>query len=423
MKKQIVGILGSTGSIGQSALRVLSAPSGGNFTIGLLAAGSSWKEFVGQVNRQSPLWIYLDDPSARRRAMKKLTPMKTADHGVSKGSRWLINRAQLLRSLAQDSYDRLVVALSDFEFAAQALESALGRRDRKIVVLAASKEPMVVMGSYFRFLAERNGHQLIPVDSEPSAIFQCLGGNFKGAQDIHRIILTASGGPFYRNSVKHELVTPQMALRHPTWTMGRKITIDSATMVNKALEAMEIEELFGLSLDQIKIRIHPQSVIHSMVEFKNSSVIAQAGVADMALPIHYGLWWPRAASHASPARRIDWDSLRRLDFDEPDLRQFPCLAVALEAARFKGHERFVARSAFLGADEALVHRFINGELSYAQFPLVMRKAVNRALAVFSSKSVREKTLKAALEVFYWAQDFVNHWNGRLFVDRRQEVSA
>lgn len=243
--------------------------------------------------------------------------------------------------------------------------------------------------------AERWEARIVPVDSEPSAIFQCLAGVKPGRYDaeVSRVFLTASGGPFYSFKGPLSGVTPARALRHPRWNMGPKITVDSATLMNKGLEAIEIKNLFSLPVSKIEVLIHPQSVVHSGVEFRDGSVLAQLSLPDMKLPIQYALTWPdRAPSLAAP---LDLCRLSRLDFARPDLKRFPCLELAFEAARRGG----LSPAALNAANEVAVERFLAGRLRFTDIPAVAEKV----LAACRGGSCGRLTLAGAVEADSWAR--------------------
>lgn len=242
--------------------------------------------------------------------------------------------------------------------------------------------------------AERWQARIIPVDSEPSAIFQCLAGLKPGQYDaaVSRVFLTASGGPFYAHKGSLDGVTPAQALKHPRWSMGPKITVDSSTLMNKGLEAIEIQNLFSLPISKVQVLIHPQSVVHSGVEFRDGSVLAQLSWPDMKLPIQYALTWPdRAPSLAEP---LDFFRLARLDFARPDFRRFPCLELAFDAARRGG----VYPAVLNAANETAVEAFLGGRLPFTGIPRVVEKT----LAACRGGGGR-LTLGAAVEADGWAR--------------------
>jgi 1-deoxy-D-xylulose-5-phosphate reductoisomerase len=234
-------------------------------------------------------------------------------------------------------------------------------------VALANKEALVAAGDIVMELALRTGVDIIPVDSEHSAIFQCLGKSSK--KSVNKLILTASGGPFYRLKKKMSSVTVAEALAHPTWKMGQKITIDSATLINKGLEAIEAHHLFGVPMDKIEIVIHPQSVVHSLVEFLDGSVLAQMSNPDMRLPIQYALTYPdRVKSRVKP---LALDKVRALEFFKPDFKRFPCLKLALKAAGAGGTMPAVMNA----ANEAAVKAFLNKRIGFDAIPAIITKVM------------------------------------------------
>lgn len=247
------------------------------------------------------------------------------------------------------------------------LEPLLAAINAGKTIALANKEALVVAGDLIMAAAHKKSVAILPVDSEHSAIFQCLKNEPPRA--VRRIMLTASGGPFYRSSKPHGDITVEDALAHPTWKMGRKITIDSATLMNKGLEAIEASHLFGIGLDRIDIVIHPQSIVHSLVEYVDHSVIAQMSQPDMRLPIQYALTWPERIPTRIP--HLDLPSVGTLTFGTPDFRRFPCLELALSAGRKGGTLPAVMNA----ANEVAVKRFLAGEIGFAGIPNVIRRVM------------------------------------------------
>jgi 1-deoxy-D-xylulose-5-phosphate reductoisomerase len=262
-----------------------------------------------------------------------------------------------------------------------------------IDVALANKEPLVMAGGVIMALAERSGARLLPVDSELSAIFQCLQG--QPPEALERILLTASGGPFAKLTKEElEQVTPDQALKHPNWQMGPKVTIDSATLANKGFEVFEVKWLFGVEFRQIEVVVHHQSVIHSLVEFHDSSVLAQLGWPDMRTPIQYALFYPDRVRNELP--RLNLAQASPLTFAEPDVDKFPCLQLARQAA-----ESGSAYPAVLnGADEAAVELFLQGKISFPGIP----DAIERALNAYPGGDVR--SIEDAVAADRWAGAYV-----------------
>jgi 1-deoxy-D-xylulose-5-phosphate reductoisomerase len=346
-----IAVLGSTGSIGTSSLEVIGAlPE--RLALRGVAARSSWQLLGQQTERFAPRWAVLSDSSLKgvvpRSAFSSKTELLFGPEGVE-------------RVAADPETNVIVTGIVGFAGLAgtwAALEA--GKR-----VCIANKETLVVAGPLVMDLARRRGAQVLPVDSEHSAIFQALQSGRKA--EVRRIVLTASGGPF-RNLSAAELenVTPAMALAHPTWNMGRKITVDSATMMNKALEVIEAKWLFGLEVDQIEVVVHPQSVVHSFVEFIDGSVVGQLSPPDMKLPIQYALTWPDRMPGVSP--KLDWTKRFQFDFEPPDLERFPALALGFEVARRGG----TCGAVLNAANEAAVERFLNNDLRFCDIPRACR---------------------------------------------------
>ena len=262
-------------------------------------------------------------------------------------------------------------------------------------IALANKETLVCAGKLVMSEAKKNGVKILPVDSEHSAIFQSLNGeNYK---EIEKVILTASGGPF-RGKKKEELlnVTKNEALKHPNWSMGRKISIDSSTLMNKGLEVIEAKWLFDVEVDQIDVVVHPQSIIHSMVQFNDSSVIAQLGCPDMRLPIQYALTYPERLENGF--ERLDLTKIATLTFEEPDLETFPCLQLAYETLKMGGTYSAVLNS----ANEVLVEAFLEDKIGFYDIP----KYIKETLDVH--KSIEEPTLEEILEVDRWTREYVKN---------------
>jgi len=330
-----VAILGSTGSIGRQALEVAAAHPG-RIEIVALAAHGNHALLAEQAHKFGVTDVALADADAARRVQSALTRSR-----VGSGPEAVV-------ALAEHTHADVVL---------NALVGAAGLRATMTALSAgktlalANKESLVVGGELV--MAAAKPGQLLPVDSEHSAIFQCLLGEH--TRDVMRIWLTASGGPF-RGRTRAQLasVTAEDALAHPTWTMGPKITIDSSTLMNKGLEAIEAHHLFGVSLDRIKIVVHPQSCVHSMVEYADGSVKAHLGATDMRIPIQYAFSYPRRWE--APVTPVDFASLARLDFAEPDYETFRCLGIALEAGRAGG----TAPAVMNAANEIAVAAFLAG---------------------------------------------------------------
>ncbi len=347
MKKQgrmkRIAVLGSTGSIGTSTLDVIAAhPQEMELTA--ITAHNSWKQLAEQSQQFHPRWAVLSNP-------EQASSISKSDFAA--GTEVLFGDDQIERVASSADVDVVICGI----VGAAGLKGAWAAVEAGKTVGIANKETLVVAGPLIMDLAARSQATLLPVDSEHNAIFQALQAG--SPRDVKQVILTASGGPF-RGFSPAELkdVTPEKALAHPTWEMGPKITIDSATMMNKALEIIEAKWLFNLTSDQISVVVHPQSIVHSMVEFVDGSVIAQLSPPDMRLPIQYALTYPdRKAGLNTP---MDWSRSFELTFEPPDLEAFPALRLGYEVAEQGG----TCGAVLNAANEAAVERFLSGELRF-----------------------------------------------------------
>lgn len=349
MKKVV--ILGSTGSIGRQTLDVIrNLP--GKFMVTGLAAGKNWRLLAEQIKEFQPLYAVLSGAGELALLKSELDPGKIPELG------WGRKGLESLASMSEA--DLVVVAVSG---AAGISPTIAALRSGKNIALA-NKETLVAAGQLVMELSSQKKTNIYPVDSEHSALWQCLNGN---KQDVvEKIILTASGGPFRELSAAElENVTVEMALRHPNWNMGKKVTIDSATLMNKGLEVIEAKWLFGVNYSQIEVLVHPQSIIHSAVEFIDGSIIAQIGAPDMRLPIQYALTYPERTS--GPATRLKMAELQGLTFETPDIERFPSLRLAFEAGRTGGTMPAVLNA----SNEVAVDWFLKGALSFNGIPDVV----------------------------------------------------
>ena len=355
--KKIV-ILGSTGSIGVNALKVIDK-LGPDYGLLGITAHSNMKSFLRQIHKFKPKYVTIFDFDAHK-ALKKLLPKNIKL--LAPGVEGLCEMSSLKEA------DIVLNAVSGSVGFAPLIASI---RASKHIALA-NKEPMVMAGENIMKEAFRWKANIIPVDSEPSAIFQCLQ-NYK-AKDyddaISRIFLTASGGAFYKYKRSLEKVTPAMALKHPNWSMGAKITIDSSTLMNKGLEAIEIKNFFGVSIKKINVMVHPQSIIHSAVELKDKSVLAQMSLPDMKLPIQYAITYPERLT--CPVKPMDFFKLAKLDFIKPDFKKFPCLELSFDSARKGGSYPCVLNA----ANEIAVDSFLKGQIGFCDIPKVIAKTLS-----------------------------------------------
>jgi 1-deoxy-D-xylulose-5-phosphate reductoisomerase len=377
-----VSILGSTGSIGLTALSVARHLKD-RVKIHSLAAGKNAQELLRQTREFRPALIGLRDEVQGAWLRTQVAKIK------GKRPRVLIG-AQALEEVAGSKGSDMV--LTSVVGAAGLVPTLRAIRAGKDLALA-NKETLVAGGELVRAEVKKYGVSILPVDSEHNAIFQCLSG-ISGHSELKRLILTASGGPF-RKASKASLkkVTQAQALKHPTWTMGAKITIDSATLMNKGLEVIEAHWLFGVDFDRISVMVHPQSVIHSMVEAVDGSVLAQLGPTDMSLPIQFAFTYPQRM----PARvkALDFFELNALTFEAPDLQRFPCLALAYAAGRLGG----AAPAALNAANEITVDAFLKGKLDFMGIPRILAAVLKR----FSTQPKLKLSLNSILETDAWAR--------------------
>lgn len=380
-RRRIV-VLGSTGSIGTNCLDVVDH-LGNRLEVLGLSAHSSGEALLEQARRYRPRWIALTDEEAARRFDAAQLPT---------GCRLLCGPDAVAEMVQDTEVDIVVAAI----VGAAGLLGTWSALEAGKTVAVANKETFVLAGALVTELAARRGGRLLPVDSEHSAIFQALQGSLP--QTIERIVLTGSGGPF-RGRSRAELaeVAVEEALRHPTWRMGPKITIDSATLTNKALEVIEARWLFALPPERIEVIIHPESVIHSFVEFVDGSVLAQLSPPDMRLPIQYALMYPERV--AGPARRLNWRELTAWHFEQPDHETFPALQLGYEVARRGG----TCGAVFNAANEAAVERFLKGDLAFLDISRACRAVLD------SHPYSPTPTLAELLACDRWARQEVGRW--------------
>jgi 1-deoxy-D-xylulose-5-phosphate reductoisomerase len=373
-----IAILGSTGSIGQSALAVVDAHADRLQVVGL-AAGENADLFAAQIARYRPRIATMASGSALDRLKQT---------GVSDVTFSGPGRDGLVDVASHPDVDLVLCASAGTE----GLEAVIAAIEHGKAVALANKEVLVMAGGIVTEAASRRGVAILPVDSEHNAIHQCLHG--RAASEIRRLVLTASGGPFRGRSASELTgVTAQDALRHPTWRMGRKITIDSATLMNKGLEVIEAHWLFDVRADQIEVVIHPQSVVHSMVELTDGSIIAQLGVADMRLPIQYAFSYPER--WPAPLPPFDLTRAARLEFDVPDTQAFPCLRLAYRALDAERSLPVVLNA----ANEVAVSRFLDGRIGFRSIPQVIE------LTMDAHRPVQVAGLAEVRAVDEWAREY------------------
>ena len=377
-----VTILGSTGSIGTSTLDVI-ASSGGTLRAFAISAHNSLATLLEQAKRFRPRFVVVTDPEAAARHDWSDLPPEVE---------LLVGPRGVAEAVTHDDVDVVVSAV----VGSAGLHGTWAATKAGKTVALANKETLVMAGALVTSLAARSGSAILPIDSEHSAVFQALQAGQRA--DLKRIILTASGGPFRNHSAEQlARVTVEEALAHPTWAMGPKITVDSATMMNKALEIVEARWLFDLSADQIDVVVHPQSVVHSMVEFVDGSVIAQMSPPDMRLPIQYALTYPQRCE--SVARKLDLTQALRLDFFPPDYDRFPALTLGLEAARTGGTTGAVLNA----ANEAAVASFLAGELDFVDIVPACRSVLDH------HEFDPNPSLEQLMELDSWARQEVSRW--------------
>ncbi len=353
MKK--IALLGSTGSIGTQTLDIVSLHPE-RFQITALTAGSNIELLMEQAKKYSPNLVCLSTKELAEQAASEL------DSSI----RIVYGEDGLIEAAAEANADVVVTAI----VGSRGLPATLAAIESGKNVALANKETLVTAGHIVMERAKRKGVSIIPVDSEHSALFQCLNG--ERLHDVSKLTLTASGGSFRdRTREQLEYVTIADALSHPNWSMGAKVTIDSATMVNKGLEVIEAHWLFEMPYEKIEVLIHPESIIHSFVEFKDHSVIAQMGDPDMRVPIQYALTYPHRIG--SPAKSLDLAAMSKLTFRGMDYERFPCLRLAFECGRL-GRS---APTVFNAANEIAVARFLNGEISFIDIERVLQTVVER----------------------------------------------
>lgn len=378
MKK--ISILGSTGSIGTQTLDVVRKNKD-KFEVVAISANSSIDLLLEQILEFNPKYVAVyNEESAKK--LKDMIP-NNIDIEILSSMEGLVKICEL------EEVDVVLTAVVGMI----GLVPTMAAIKAKKTIALANKETLVTAGEIVMREAKKNNVEILPVDSEHSAIFQCLNGERK--KDIEKIILTASGGPF-RGKKKEELikVTKNEALKHPNWDMGRKISIDSSTLMNKGLEVIEAKWLFDVDVEDIDIVVHPQSIIHSMVSFRDSSVMAQMGCPDMRLPIEYALTYPGRSE--TDFERLDLAKIATLTFEKPDMETFPCLELAFKALKLGGTYPAVLNS----ANEVLVNEFLNDKIGFYDIPYY----IERSLDQHNNRS--NPTLEDILEVDKETREFL-----------------
>jgi 1-deoxy-D-xylulose-5-phosphate reductoisomerase len=376
MKKVV--LLGSTGSIGTSTVKVAEdLPQ--RIQLIALGAGNNTSLLLEQTRRHKPMAVSVNDPAKARELQNTL----------GNGTRVLCGEDGLVELATLPEADIVLIAIVGTAGLKPALAAIRAGKD----IAVASKEILVMAGEIVMSEARKHGVRVLAVDSEHSAIFQCLDG--KPAGSVRKLLLTASGGPFRDKTAwpkeKFSEITVERALKHPSWVMGKKITIDSATLFNKALEMIEARWLFDIEMARVAVVVHPQSVVHSMVEFVDGSIVAQLSTPDMCLPIQYALTYPDRA--ASDRVRTDFAKLGQLTFEEPDLERFPALSLARRAGEISGTLPAVLNA----ANEVAVEAFVNRKISFSRITETVRRTLD------AHKVIEHPTLPQILEADAWAR--------------------
>lgn len=348
-----VFVLGSTGSIGVNTLNVIrNFPE--HFKVSALTVNTNTTLLLEQVNEFKPGWVVVKNKEAAINLENQLPA----------GCKLLVGTAGLITAASEIDYDIFLGAMVGYAGLAPTMEAI--KRGKRIAL--ANKETLVVAGEVVKNYCEKYGAEIIPVDSEHSAIYQCLVG--ENIADVEKLIITASGGPFFNKDKSFfDHATVEEALNHPNWEMGNKITIDSATMMNKGLEVIEARWLFGLPTNKIDVVIHPQSIIHSMVQFRDGSIKAQMGLPDMKLPIQYALTYPERFENKF--ERTDLAAIGTLSFYEPDFEKFECLKLAFDVLEIGGTAPCVLNA----ANEIAVEKFLNKEIKFSTIPVLIEKTL------------------------------------------------
>jgi len=377
--KRRISILGATGSIGVNALKVVSHLEN-ELEVVYLSANKNMTLLIKQIKKYKPKAVCIVDEESYNQVKQEVQLLNTEI---------LFGRSGLLELAKRSDVDVMLNAL----VGAPGMEPTLLAIKAGVDVALSNKESLVMAGNIIKKAQEQSGAEIFPVDSEHSAIWQCLVG--EELEDLNRIILTGSGGPFRQKDLSlFSKITVKEALNHPNWDMGEKITIDSATMMNKGLEVIEAYWLFRIDPDQINIIVHPQSIIHSMVEMKDGSVKAQMGVPDMKVPIQYALTYPRHIE--ATWEKLNLINCADLTFEKPDYNRFPCIALG-----FKVLERFGSSGAALNlSNDYAVYRFLNEEIQFTDIPRINESVLEE------HPWIEEPSLEDLLELDEWVKNYV-----------------
>jgi 1-deoxy-D-xylulose-5-phosphate reductoisomerase len=378
-----LSILGSTGSIGQNALKVVDNLKD-DFQVVYLTANTNHELLVEQALKYKPQAVNIINSSSGKIIEDKLR---------NENIEVLVGREGLLELARRSNIDLVLNAL----VGTAGMEPTLLALESGVDVALSNKESLVMAGSLVKQIQEKSGANIYPVDSEHSAIWQCLQGENK--EDVDKIILTGSGGPFRTRDIDTFAdITPQEALRHPNWDMGQKITIDSATMMNKGLEIIEAYWLFDIPVDNIDVVIHPQSIIHSMIEMKDGSVKAQLGVPDMKVPIQYALTYPRHIE--TDWERLDFVKLKEMTFEAPNYKRFPCMELAFDSL----HQLGTMPAVLNVANEFAVYRFLKNEILFTDIPKIVSGACDK------HNWIESPNLNDLQNIIDWSKEFVKSYN-------------
>ena len=378
-----VAIAGSTGSIGKQTLEVISASKLGDYEVVAIMANASVAEVIAQARTFKPKMVVITDESARINVARELL---ITDPKIE-----VVGDSALMCDIAD------VVVNGVVGFAGLSVTIATLKAGKRLAL--ANKESLIAAGPVVAPLRKIAGAEIVPVDSEHCAIHQCLRSSDNNSREVAKLLLTASGGPFRGRTKKSlENVTIKDALKHPTWSMGPKITVDSSTLMNKGLEVIEARELFGLDYASIDVVVHPQSIVHSMVEFRDGATIAQLSLPDMRLPIAYALDYPQRSTVGFGA--IDWTKLSRLDFELPDRDTFRCLDLAYAAGRVGG----TAPAWLSAANEIAVESFLAGAVQWSQIPTIIEATMQHHDGLMPTEV--EDILEADKVARHWARDLV-----------------
>ena len=372
-----ISILGSTGSIGTQTLEVVDILE--NIRVMAITGNSNIRLLEEQARKYQPELVAVMDEKNAEELKNRLSDMNI---------RVVSGMDGLVKAATYEGVDTVVTSVVGNVGLKPTFEAIRAGKN----IALANKETLVSAGQLVMDLAKKHDIKIYPVDSEHSAIFQSLQGN--EGNKIERILLTASGGPF-RGKKREELleVTAADALKHPNWSMGNKITIDSATLMNKGLEVMEAKWLFGVDVDQIEVLVHPQSIVHSAVEYEDGAIVAQLGEPDMRVPIQYALTYPNRVKNPFP--RVDFTKRNNLTFDKPDMETFKCLSLAYRALKTGGTLPAVLN----GANEVAVARFLKGDICFLQIPELIEQTMDAYTVKY------EYTLEDLLEADAWAKDY------------------